>query len=124
MGLFSSGSSAATPFPWKHITSPEELETAWAGSHGKPAVFFKHSTRCSISSMALRSFQSDWNLGEMRFDLYFIDLIAHRDVSNALAEKSAVVHQSPQVIVANGEKSIYNASHEQIRAEKIASLTV
>lgn len=124
MGLFSFGSGAAIPFPWKHITSLEELEAAWAGSADRPAVFFKHSTRCSISSMALRGFQSDWNLGEMRFDLYYIDLIAHRDVSNALAEKSDVVHQSPQVIVASHEKSIYNASHEQIRAEKIESLTV
>jgi bacillithiol system protein YtxJ len=124
MGLFSSASNTSIPFPWKHITSLEELETAWAASADKPAVFFKHSTRCSISSMALRGFQSDWNLGEMRFGLYYIDLIAHRDVSNALAEKAGVVHQSPQVIVVQSEKSIYNASHEQIQADKIVSLTV
>jgi bacillithiol system protein YtxJ len=123
MGLFSSASNTSA-FPWKHITSLEELETAWAASGDQPVIFFKHSTRCSISAMALRGFQSDWSLGEMRFGLYYIDLIAHRDVSNALAEKSGVMHQSPQVIVVQGEKSIYNASHEQIQADKILSLTV
>lgn len=118
MGLFSR-SSNTSGFPWTEITSTAQLEEVLQAPSGKAKVFFKHSTRCSISAMALRTFEREWKLDDQEYDLFFIDLIAHRDVSNAIAEKLHVIHQSPQVIVVKSDEVIYDASHHTINAEKI-----
>lgn len=118
MGLFSSGKSNTKKLDWTKIETIEELERAIDTSHDHPAVFYKHSTRCSISSMALNRLESEWEEG-VHATLYFIDLIKNRAVSNALAEKVNVYHQSPQVIVIKESKSIYDASHSAISANEI-----
>ncbi|RFC54156.1 bacillithiol system redox-active protein YtxJ [Brumimicrobium aurantiacum] len=119
MGLFSFGKkSNDNKINWVNISSVDELNQAIADTQNKAGVFFKHSTRCSISSMALSRFESQWEENE-NIQLYFIDLIANRDVSNLLSELSGVMHQSPQVIVIQNEKEVYNASHNGISASEI-----
>lgn len=118
MGLFSSSKSKSKKLDWTEINSQEELDQAIENSTNQPALFFKHSTRCSISSMALNRFENEWN-GETKATLYFIDLIKNREVSNKLAEKSNVFHQSPQAIVLKNKKTIYDASHSSISATDI-----
>lgn len=118
MGLFSMGKSNSKKLDWIEISSLDELNQAIEESSDKPSVFFKHSTRCSISSMALNRFESEWEEGSGG-KLYFIDLIKNRDVSNMLAEKADVYHQSPQVIVLKDKKLIYDASHGAISANEI-----
>ena len=120
MGLFSR-TSATGSFPWTPLTTVSQLEEVLASPSGKPKLFFKHSTRCSISAMALRSFEREWKENE-DFELYFVDLIAYRDVSNAIAEKTDVTHQSPQVIVVKDGEVIHHASHHSIDAETIEQL--
>lgn len=123
MGLFSfgkGGSSNKTNLNWIQVETIESLKSALSKSTDNPVLFFKHSTRCSISSMALNRFEKEWNESN-NCELYFIDLIAHRDVSNTLSELTEIPHQSPQVIVVDQGKSIYNASHSGIDAEDIQS---
>jgi bacillithiol system protein YtxJ len=119
MGLFSKSSAPISSFPWKEITSVEEFNEMLNAPTDKAKLFFKHSTRCSISSMALKGFEREWNVSSDDFELYFIDLIAHRDISNAIAAESHVEHQSPQVVVWRNGEVIYNASHHHIDAQKI-----
>lgn len=119
MGFFSSNSKQV--IPWENITSEEQLKAIWEDASEKPRLFFKHSTRCSISAMALSRFQEKWT-GEKDCDLYFIDLIAYRSVSNLLETLSHVVHQSPQVIVFKNNELIYSASHSEIEARAIEKL--
>ena len=45
---------------------------------------------------------------------YFLDLISHRDVSTAIAQKFDVEHESPQVILIKNGKAVYSASHFEI----------
>lgn len=118
MGLFST-SPEKSGLPWTRLTSTQQLEEALQAPSGNAKVFFKHSTRCGISAMALRSFEKEWKPEQEGFELYFIDLLAHRDVSNAIAEKLHVTHQSPQVIVVRGNEVVYDASHGSIDAETI-----
>lgn len=115
MGLFSRKQEKS--LPWIELKSIEELDQAIKQSVDKPVLFFKHSTRCSISSMALNSFENNWN-GTDEVDLYFLDLLSHRDISNAIAEKTNVVHQSPQVIVLKNNEVVYTATHSGINAEQ------
>ena len=106
---------------WINIESVQQLNEILETNSDKIKLFFKHSTRCSISSMALKFFESDWKNNE-EVVCYFIDLIAYRDVSNALAHNTKVEHQSPQVIILNNNNVIYNASHQSIDADKILNI--
>lgn len=91
------------------------LEAILEGSSNKPAVIFKHSTRCGISKMALKQFEQAYPKNH-EDDLYLLDLLNFREISNAIAEKLGVVHQSPQVLVVRNGHSVYDASHSLIDA--------
>ena len=79
----------------------------------KPVLLFKHSTRCAISRMVLKQFERDYNLEDTVIP-YFLDLLQHRDISNEIANRFEVQHQSPQVILIKEGKAVYNTSHESI----------
>ncbi len=117
MGLFSS--RPKTVFPWTQITSDKQLVAAFEESNEKPILFFKHSTRCSISSMALSRFEQNAEQLNEICALYFIDLMEFRQVSNKLEEISNVMHQSPQVIVVKNREVIYTETHSSIDAKEI-----
>ena len=85
-------------------------------SEEKPVVIFKHSTRCSVSRMALKQFTNEFKLQD-KMDAYFLDLIENRAISNEIAKKFDVVHQSPQLLLIKNGKCIYNISHSDIDAE-------
>jgi bacillithiol system protein YtxJ len=121
MGLFSFISKTAVAIDWNELTSESDLHDAIEYSLNKPVLFFKHSTRCSISSMALSRFEEKWDTNE-DCKLFFLDLLEYRPVSNLLAELSGVEHQSPQVIVLYNEEVIYSASHSGINASQIHEL--
>ena len=118
MGLFSSSKPKAI-FPWKNIESIQKLDELISLTQDNAVLIFKHSTRCSISMMALTRFESEWDLNISNCDLYFLDLIAHRDISNKIAEITGVIHQSPQVIVLRKGEVLYEESHNSISARDI-----
>lgn len=98
--------------PLNHISQLDEIITL---SKEKPVAIFKHSTRCSISRMALKQFENEFDFPE-KVTPYFLDLIAFRDVSNDIASRFGVQHQSPQLILIKDGKAIYNTSHSDIDA--------
>lgn len=100
---------------WRMLTDVEDLHQVVNESAGKPVLIFKHSTRCSISRMVLKQFENEFDLQD-KITPYFLDLLNHRDVSNEIASKFDVYHQSPQLIVIHDGKSVYNASHDSIDA--------
>ncbi|MEQ9466915.1 MAG: bacillithiol system redox-active protein YtxJ [Ekhidna sp.] len=110
----------AISFPWKELISAEQLNELDSASKEKPVVIFKHSTRCSISAMTLNRFERS-DIGDLAFEPYFLDLIAHRDVSNLVAERYGVKHESPQAILIRGGKAKYDASHMGISYDELNS---
>jgi bacillithiol system protein YtxJ len=114
------GNSEHTEHPksnvnWTELTDIAQLLEITTISNEKPVVIFKHSTRCSISRMALKQFEREFDLNEV-VDAYFLDLIAHRDISNEIASRFNVYHESPQLILIRNGKSIYDVSHSDIDA--------
>lgn len=83
-------------------------------------LIFKHSTRCSISSMAKRNFELGWDVIPVATKLYFLDLIAHRDLSSYIAETFQVHHESPQILLIKDGECILDASHSDISADEVA----
>jgi bacillithiol system protein YtxJ len=92
-------------------------------SQTKPVVLFKHSTRCSISRMALKQFDAEFNYPEEKIEWYLLDLLNHRDLSNEIASRYNVVHQSPQIVVIRNGKAVFNESHDSIAAEDLKQFT-
>lgn len=119
MGLFSKNQKVAEKkLNWQSIESVEDLQKAWESTEVRSGIFFKHSTRCSISKMALQRFENNWG-EDTEANLFFIDLLNHRDVSNSLAEISGIQHESPQVIVVKNQQPTFSTSHNGIDATTI-----
>lgn len=104
---------------WKQLTSLSQLEDLAKESAEGPVLIFKHSRSCSISSTALARLERNWNLGE-KVNIYFLDLLSYRDISNAIAEKFGVQHESPQVLILENGKSVFNCSHFDINFKEIS----
>lgn len=100
---------------WNDLKNIEQLEQIKEASHQKMQLIFKHSTRCIISKMALKNFENDFSLHN-DIDVYYLDLIAYRNLSNEIAETFTVEHQSPQILLIKNGVVIYNESHEGIDA--------
>ena len=102
---------------WITLEASTDLENIITQSSKRPQAIFKHSTRCSISSMAKsrleRAGKSD------NFDLYYLDLIRYRDLSNMIAERFDVEHESPQILVIKNGSCVYDESHSGISMEEL-----
>lgn len=116
MGLFSSNNESK--LDWNQLEQLEDIDFWITKSQDKPVLFFKHSTRCGISSMSLNMFTQTWD-SAANCELVFIDLVKNRNVSNAVSEKTKVIHQSPQIILMSKGEVIHHASHSSIDAETI-----
>ncbi|WP_196892520.1 bacillithiol system redox-active protein YtxJ [Aureivirga marina] len=98
---------------WIELKDLKTLSEIKEISKEKPVVIFKHSTRCGVSRGVLRQFErlmSDYK----ETDFYFLDLLAHRSVSNAIAEIFQVIHQSPQMLIIKDGEVVKHESHYQI----------
>lgn len=102
---------------WINITSADQFDDIKERSNAKPQVIFKHSIRCSISSMAKARLERSKQPENM--DFYFLDLINFRTLSNKLSEVFDVWHESPQVLLIKNGKCVYDESHTAIRMEDI-----
>lgn len=102
---------------WIPLISEAQLEEIKVKSYTNPQVIFKHSTRCSISSVAKS--RLDQSEGPNSIDFYYLDLLQYRNVSNKVAEVFAVHHESPQVILIKNGECTYDESHMSIRMNEI-----
>ena len=84
---------------WTPFTQPDQVHHITEQSHQVPCLIFKHSTRCSISSIAKYRIESVWPFSNDELHPYFLDLIAFRETSNAVADHFQVYHESPQAIL-------------------------
>ena len=104
---------------WVALTEEIQLDDIISISASKPVLIFKHSTSCGISRMALKNFERDFDLTETDIELYYLDLLSYRTLSNAVAAKFGIPHQSPQVLLIKNEEVIYDDSHYSITIEAI-----
>lgn len=102
---------------WIELKDPGQVEAIKKLSSEKCQVIFKHSTRCSTSSVVKNRLER--SEADDRIDFYLLDLISYRAVSNEIAETFNVYHESPQVLVIRNGECIYDESHYGITMEDI-----
>lgn len=100
---------------WINLNSVEQLTEINEKSKNKTQIIFKHSTRCSVSIFAKRILSNEYS-DEIKknADVYYLDLLAFREISNSIANHYGVVHESPQILVVNNGECTFNASHSDV----------
>lgn len=107
---------------WINLSSISQLNESFLNSENKPQLYFKHSTRCIISKMALKEFERSGVLNRLNADFYLLDLLNYREISNEITKLSNLEHQSPQAILIKNKSVIYVASHSAIDGGKLESI--
>jgi bacillithiol system protein YtxJ len=102
---------------WKALNEESQLEEIKIRSSDTPQLIFKHSVRCSISSMAKNRLERA--VMPMGIDFYYLDIIRYRNISNKLETDFLVHHESPQVILIKDGECIYDESHSGISMDEI-----
>jgi bacillithiol system protein YtxJ len=97
---------------WIPLTDLAQLDQIALASSDRMQLLFKHSTRCSISVMAKN--RLDRHASPDSIDCYYLDLLQHRDISNEIANRFNVHHESPQVILIQHGECVYDESHNAI----------
>ncbi len=108
------GREEELPHGWKKLEDADHFEQLIEDSYDKPVIIFKHSVSCGVSAMAKYGLESEWEFEHTDLDFYYLDLLSFRSVSNLVAERLNVIHQSPQIILLNKGEVIYNTSHHKI----------
>lgn len=106
--------------PWQPLTQPEQLLDIVRESQEQPVLIFKHSTTCSISAAAKAKLERQWadaGLGQAK--LYYLDLLRYRPISNEIAQKFNIRHESPQLLLIHHGECRYDASHMGIRLSDV-----
>ena len=104
--------------PWNEITDRSQLDSIEKESQTNYVLIFKHSTRCSISSLALSRFERGY-VPQDSIKLYFLNLLSYREISNEIDSRFKVRHESPQILLIDQAKVIYHASHNGIKFKKV-----
>jgi len=105
---------------WNTLSAADDLRRLQEESKEKRILIFKHSTRCNISRAALDRLERNWKAEEMaHIKPYYLDLISYRNVSNLIESQFGVVHESPQVLIIENGKAVYDSSHFDIDYQQI-----
>ncbi|CAN5544022.1 MAG: bacillithiol system redox-active protein YtxJ [Pyrinomonadaceae bacterium] len=97
------------------LDSLEALDALFQQSSDMPIVLFKHSMTCGISAGVYREVQG------VEADVHIVILQTHRPVSDAIASKTGIRHESPQAFVLKDGRPVYYASHYDITADDISA---
>ncbi len=106
--------------PWITLTSLTQLKEIETLSTQQTVLIFKHSTRCGISRSVLRQFEKMITEDVFGIQFYYLDLLNYREISNAIAERYAIVHQSPQVLIIKNNTVVAHDSHYDITTITLA----
>ena len=94
----------------------ETVDGMLEASRGQKVMVLKHSTTCPISSRAKR--EVDTLLAEnSAAEFYLVVVQEQRNVSNELAEKLEILHESPQLLLIEDGRVTEHWSHHQITRE-------
>lgn len=96
------------------LSSLSQLNEINTLSFDQSVVIFKHSTRCSISDIALHRLQKGDTAEINKVPIYYLDLLQYRDISNAIADKYHVYHESPQILLIKDGECYFDCSHMDI----------
>lgn len=82
-------------------------------------LVFKHSLICPTSATAFAEYEA-FRAAHPGVPTAWIDVIGERTWSRHVADRTGVVHQSPQALLVRGGKVAWHASHGAITRKALA----
>ncbi len=101
---------------WIPLETKEQLDELVKASIGQPQVIFKYSSTCSLSETMRLKLESATPANAV---FHFLDLLRFRSLSNLVADKFHVRHESPQVLLIRNGECVYEEDHFRINMEEI-----
>lgn len=98
---------------WLELTDKRQLDEISRNKNS--VIIFKHSTRCHVSKFVKKEFEIESILIPDNTEIYLLNLLEFRSISNEIAQRWNVRHESPQVLVISNGKCVYHASHNHIQ---------
>ena len=97
----------------------EELDRLLAASDRRPLLLFKHSYTCGVSAEALDELVTHLNEGSSDAVYAMVTVQTHRHVSNAVASKLGIRHETPQALLVRDGRVVWSASHFRVTASAV-----
>jgi bacillithiol system protein YtxJ len=102
------------------LSGVHELDRVLSDSHHRPVLLFKHSYTCGISAEALDELRAHIDDSSAHTaDYAMVTVQTHRDVSNTIAERLGVRHETPQAILVREGRVVWAASHFRVNAAEL-----
>jgi bacillithiol system protein YtxJ len=112
---------ASIPINWIMLEEIRHFHELLEVSTQEPAVIFKHSSRCGLSSMKLQEIIG-WHEHRKQVPVYFLNVIRFRSISDLIEDQCNVRHETPQVLVVSKGRSIYDEDHMRISGAMLDKL--
>lgn len=106
---------------FRPLTQLDDLDIVLDRSYARPVLLFKHSATCGISAQAHEHLQSIATDAERVVDSYLVPVRAARAVSDAIAKRLRVRHESPQILLVVDGAVRWQASHFRVTAEAVGA---
>jgi bacillithiol system protein YtxJ len=104
---------------WVQLESEDAVEEVFAASGGRIQLILKHSQSCAVSFFAKQNLDSvpleEWP----EMDRSMVEVVRFRPISQYIAQKTSVRHESPQVLVIANREVIFHASHSEVNKVNI-----
>ncbi|MEP0987248.1 bacillithiol system redox-active protein YtxJ [Ekhidna sp.] len=107
------------PLNWKSLSTLAEFDQIVENSKEKPALIFKHRPSSTESTHALEQLERDWTISPEDLDLYMLDVMKEKNISEAVTESAGVINEYPQVLLFADGVTMYDESREMISVKKI-----
>ena len=78
-----------------------------------PAIVFKHSNTCGVSARVYRE------ISQVTRPVGIVIVQHARDVSDEIARRFGIQHETPQAIIVCGARVLWSASHYAVKAHAV-----
>ena len=99
----------------------EEFDQLLDQTSDRPLLLFKHSVTCGTSAEALDELIEHLNEDKLDARYAIVTVQSHRELSNAVAKRLGVRHETPQALLIHKGRVVWSASHFRVTAAAMQS---
>ena len=103
------------------LSTLDDLAAAVAGSGDRPLILLKHSLTCGASAFALEIVEDFLAQPPCPITACVVHVQTGRALSDAIADRFGIRHESPQLLLISNGEVVWHASHYRITRREIAA---
>ena len=108
-----------TPLTPGTLRDVAHIDSLVADSFDRPLVIFKHSRSCGTSHEAQDELQAHLAQAPRDATYVMITVQEQRPLSDAIAQRFSLRHETPQVLVVRDGKLVWSATHFRVTADAL-----